>query len=256
MEGAPQETASAESKERFGNNVTINIHLIRHGEKDGLRGGLTKSGYEAAVEYGKGRGAKAYHSDNSRNKDTAQAIAENSPYKPRMRPELAVSGSDEWYKQYEAITKRPDGAGGMYDETRAIQELQFDIGREKRPEGFLSSKEVSAQLARQLIHFLEMSKRLKNDSEVNIDLVSHMGIIEHLLIDLFDGDPNTFLKEIGGGMRYLEGPEFKVVRTDKDTVAIEVTFDREIEKADGTIQSVHKAATLSEAELRAIAEVG
>lgn len=253
MEGAPN-SSSAESIEKYGGNVIINIHLIRHGEKDGKYGELTEAGHEAAKEFGVNRESKPYHSDVPRNRQTAEEIAKGSEYNPRLRKNLAIYGEDvaeDWFTRY--FEKVHDD--GMYSETRPIQELQFDIGRENRPDpDTVSSKEISARVASELLHFLDMSKRLKNDSEVKIDLVSHTGIIEHLLIDLFAGDPKTFLTEIGGGMRFLEGPQIKILREDKDNVAIEVTLDREIGQDDGTVKSVHKQAILTESQLKALAD--
>jgi broad specificity phosphatase PhoE len=248
------EQPSVESQERYGENVTMHLHLIRHGEKGGKYGELTQKGRDAAREFGEERGSKAYHSDVHRNQQTAEEIAKGSEYKPRMKKNLAIYGENvaaDWYDRYfESVHD-----GGQYDETRPIQELQFDIGRENRPDpDTVSSKEISARVAKELVHFVEMSKRLKSDSDVTIDLVSHTGIIEHVLVDLFDGDPETFLSEIGGGMRYLEGPEITVRREDKDTVVVEVTLDRELENKDGTVREVQKKATLTKEQLQEIAD--
>lgn len=187
-----------------------------------------------------------------RNQQTAEeiALASNSSYKPRVRPRLRVDGPDEWYEKYKKLIDHQ----GQYDETRPVQKLQFDIGRENRPmAGMPSSMEISAQLASELLHFLELSKRLKANSEVEIDLVTHTGLMEHLMIDLLDGDSDTFLSEIGGGMRYLEGPKIEIHRVDAKTTEITFCLDRHIEQTDGTVKEVHIKKKITEDKLRAVA---
>lgn len=242
---------SPESIER-GKNVTLRLHLMRHGEKSGFSGELTEAGREAARAHGEGRVVKPYHSGVHRNQQTAEEIVKGakSSYKPRMRPLLRVDGPDEWYKEYIKLINHE----GQYDETRPVQELQFDIGRENRPmAGMPSSMEISAQLAGELLHFLELSKRLKVNSEVEIDLISHTGLMEHLIIDLVDGDPDTFLDEIGGGMRYLEGPEIVIHRIDADATEITFRLDRKLTQSDGTLKEVRIEKNISEDKLRTIA---
>lgn len=183
-----------------------------------------------------------------RNRQTAEAITAESLYHPRQRTGLAVSGSKEWYDRYTAMINHD----GQFEETRPIQKLQFDIGRENRPDGMLSSKEISAQVASELVHFIDLSRRLKNESEVTIDLISHTGIIEHVLIDLLDGNPDTFLQDIGGGMRYLEGVDITLHRRDSDSVSITVSIVRTVD--DGEEQrEIRLSNTLTEEQVRDLA---
>jgi broad specificity phosphatase PhoE len=243
MEQLPK-IKSPESVE-YGNDVTLHVYLMRHAEKSSFAGELTDEGKKAAQEFGENRNAKSYHSDVPRNRQTAEAITASSTYNARERTGLAVSGEKTWYDEYTAMINHE----GQYEETRPIQKLQFDIGRENRPEGMLSSKEISAQVAGELVHFIDMSRRLKNKSEVNIDLVSHTGIIEHILIDLLDGDPDTFLQDIGGGMRYLEGVDITINREDRDTVSVTVSVNRTVETVDGESREVNMSKTLTEEEV-------
>ena len=252
MERNPTDTGkSPESIER-GKNVTLHLQLIRHGEKDGFSGQLTEEGRKAARAHGEGRVVKPYHSGVHRNQQTAEeiAIGSSSSYKPRMRPQLRVDGPAAWYQEYTKLINHE----GQYDETRPMQNLQFDIGRENRPmAGMPSSVEISAQLAGELLHFLELSKRLNANSEVEIDLISHAGLMEHLIIDLLDGDSDTFFDEIGGGMRYLEGPKIEIHRINADTTEITFRLDRQIEQTDGTVKEVHIKKNITEDKLRAMA---
>lgn len=248
MKSIENKTNNIESREEsYSHNVEMTVSLIRHAKKTGIDGMSTDIGLEGAKKYGDElRGAKTkiyYGGQQSKGKDfgqeekfiipnaiertksTAEAIADgaNSPYKNRARENLSITGKIS-NEEYDRIVEAINQAGNEDD---GVQ-LMIDTGNERPDESSYSSKEFSKDIARQFLHFCEMSARLKNESKVNIVLISHSGVIEHFILDLFRKNRPGFINAMGGGVNFLEGVQMKIHRVDKNLVNLDFSFRDEI----------------------------
>lgn len=217
------ENEKIESREKNGENVTLVIDLIRHAEKESIHGGLTKQGKEDSEKFGKRKNIKAYYSHmlkNQRTKETAEAISVGSCYVPRKKEKLGIEGklSQEFIDKFVNLVKQSEG-----DESKAVQ-MYLDTDDERPDKNTLSSREVSIMLTTQLLHFVNMTKRLRNNFHGNIALVSHTGVIEHFLADIMKNDRAGFIAKIGGSVKFLEGIRITINRKNKNQVKINASF--------------------------------
>lgn len=217
-----------ESREKRGENIEMTIDLIRHAEKGSLEGDLTEKGREEAKEYGKklktkfpeSAGIKVYHSGVGRAEETGKLIKGESNFIERQRETLTLIGklSKEQGEKLTALVNKQTG-----NESEAIQAL-IDTSGEKLGEETESSKELSRGIAEQVLTLVKMTSKFKENSKVNIVMVSHSGVIEHFLVDMLKKPRENFLKETGGVVNFLEGIRITVQRQDKETVKIFLKF--------------------------------
>lgn len=215
-------------KEKYGVNVEVIIDLIRHGEKNGVDGDLTKCGQEEAEKYGEKlkeelpnyNGPKVYYSGINRTRKTGELINEKSKYKARERDTLNFSGqiSDEFYDKLLKLVNEESGL-----EDKAIQAVldTEDIRPDKET---ISSKEMSSRVAQSLFNLIKMSAKFKENSKVNAVFVSHSGMVENLIVDILKEERKGFIKKIGGPLNFLESARFIVKRKDKNNVKILFKF--------------------------------
>ena len=209
---------SQEKQERRGHNVRIELDLIRHAQKTSFDGPITPEGRKMAEKFGNDKEVKVFHSSSLRARQTAEAISKDSLYVPRERKELAGEFSAEFLQEYGRVTAENNG-----DESKALQ-LYLDSDDKRPDEKTLSSREISGQLAKSLKHFVDVSERLNDNSQVNIVLVSHSGMIEHLLADLLAEDRPGFVDKIGGGLKPLEGAKFIISRDSNGQAHLTLEF--------------------------------
>ncbi|HBP00729.1 MAG: hypothetical protein UY41_C0035G0005 [Candidatus Moranbacteria bacterium GW2011_GWE1_49_15] len=218
-----------ESKEKYGENVEIIIDLIRHAKKDGFDGPLSPEGEKDSVGFGDSLrqefpdsdGVKVMHSGIDRAEKTGKLIrGDDESFKLRKRSNLGSVGKIS--RAYiDALTQKVNERNG--DETQIIQEY-LEIDFERPDVDTLSSREISADLATQILRIIKMSGRLENNSKVNFVLVSHSGILEHFLVDILKKEREGFLQEIGGTVNFLEGARMAIRRNDKNDVSIVFKF--------------------------------
>lgn len=237
-QGANNE-ASIEQKEKYGENVLMNVYLLRHAEKQlgenledtvGPKAVLSTQGEKDSIEYGEQlrreypgfKGIKIYHSGADRANVTGDLIAgEDSVYKLRERRSLSLEGKIT-QEAFNKIVEDTKAEGG--DEATMIQKL-LDADEVPLDEESMTSREISSVFASNILRMVEMSKKLFSDSKVNVVFVSHAGVIEHFLVDLLKRERPDFIEEdLEGGLQYLEGPEFFIKRKDRNTVYIQVKF--------------------------------
>lgn len=238
-----EKITNPEQKERYGENVEMNVYLLRHAEKQsgknlgdtvGPEAALSEKGVKDADEFGKElkkkhpefKVIKIYHSGVDRAKTTGDLIAgEDSTYSPRKIDSLVLKGKIT----QDAFNKVVEGAkaeGG--NEATMIQKL-LDANEVPLDEKSMTSGEIGKIVASNILRMIEMSKKLFSDSKVNIVFVSHAGVIEHFLVDLLKKERPDFVKGyLTGGLEYLEGPEFCIKRDDKEKVSIQVRFRDEV----------------------------
>lgn len=216
-----------ERKEELGRDVMIVVDLIRHGEKDGPDGLLTEEGEREARRLGKkikdefpdSAGVKAYHSGVPRARQTAEAVAQGGSFSVRRKAGLTLHGhiTKETVETFESKVKDAGNEGS------AVQ-WYLDTDAERPDSGTLSSREASAEIAREIKHLIDMSVNFKPHSKLNIVLVSHSGVIEHFIADALSAERKGFIEKIGGGVRYLEGARLVIHRIDKDNFEMRFEF--------------------------------
>lgn len=228
----------AEQKERFGENITMRVHYFRHAEKTEAEGPLSEQGKQDAADYAAQfeslkDGSKIYHSPLERAAQTAQAMEgqlEGGVFQTRRKKELLAMQpgepppfSQEFIEKYDALSAQHSG-----NEDAAL-EWYLAFGSE-RPDPFsLAPKEVAARIAQTILHSIEMSSHLKNDSETDSINISHSGILEPFLQEIFQSEfannsGETFIQKIGGGLHYLQGFEVVIHRQNKAEVALTISF--------------------------------
>lgn len=228
-----------ESREKYGENIEMIIDLIRHAEKSDLEGGLTEKGKEEAKKYGEklktefpeSAGVKVYHSGVERAEKTGSLLKGESNFIERQRESLSLIGklSKEQGERLIALVNKQTG-----DETEAIQSLINT--RDKKT---ASSKELSCEIAEQILTLVKMTSKFKENSKVNVALISHSGVIEHFLVDILKKTRENFLKEIGGVVNFLEGIRIVVQRQNKETVKIFLKFrDYEFEINEQDLEKI------------------
>ncbi len=217
-----------EKQEEFGSNVQMIVDLIRHGEKDS-KGLLTKKGRAEAEKFGEeirknepdSSGIKNYSSDVPRAMETGKAIVgDDNNFKQRRRESLSFTGksSEKFKEKFISLVNKESK-----DETLAVQAI-IDSNDEKVDPETISSKEISQEVAKQILTLIKMTERLKKGSKVNVVMTSHSGWIENFLVDILKEDRRGFMKKIGGQLDFLEGPKITIDRKNKENVLISLTF--------------------------------
>ncbi len=223
-----EQIKNIEKQEKFGVNVKMTIDLIRHGEKDS-EGLLTEKGRSEAKEFGEkirknepdSSGIKNYSSDVSRAMETGAAVmGDDNSFKQRQRESLSFTGkfSEKFKEKFISLVNKE-----TKDETLAVQAI-IDTNDEKMDAETISSKEVSQEVAKQILKLIKMTERFKKDSKVNVVMTSHSGWIENFLVDILKENRKGFMEKIGGQLDFLEGPKIVIDRKDKNNVIIDLTF--------------------------------
>lgn len=222
-------------KGNFGNNITAKVECIRHADKDEYLGDITQTGerktrqkkLDMIADNPDSSGRKIYFSPHKRPRRTAEILRgindkpTRTVYEPRERDALILAGkiSDEFDQK---IIQLVNDAGG--DEHGAIQFL-INTGEERFDNNSISSKELSREIAGLLLHITEMTKRFKNDTNIDFVLISHAGVIENFLVDVLKKrDEEESLKAIGGMLDFLEGFSLQINRKDKQHAQINFSF--------------------------------
>lgn len=160
-------------KEPFGQNVEIRARFLRHGPKDSETWRLTEEGANASKEYGEqftpsAEGEKyilkAYTSEIERAQETAEAIIDkvNTDRKGRTRVSFELGEEDEDVKM------STDALALPYSEYKEQCRREEKIG-----EKTISLHQLAQRVARQIEHFIKMSKRFKSDSRADLINITH-----------------------------------------------------------------------------------
>ncbi len=223
-----EQIKNIEKQENFGVNVKMIIDLIRHGEKD-EKGALTEKGEKEAKEFGEkiirenpeSSGIKNYSSDVPRAIETGDSIlGDETKFKQRLKSGLSFTGklSDKAKEKFISLVNKK-----TKDETLAVQAI-IDTNDKRMDSETISSKEVSQEVAKQILTFIKMTERLKKDSIVNVVMTSHSGWIENFLVDILNEERQDFMNKIGGQLDFLEGVKIIIDRKNKNNITIDLTF--------------------------------
>ena len=222
-----------------GKNVSIDIELIRHPEKSHETGDLTDSGREAFLQKLKDEHSddydlvKFYISPMKRGQQSGEIAQEyldesNIDSKIRTRKQLVPKMEGFSKESMEEVAKliskeeeidkeRPAYEPPSKDfETKANELLIQKYFDQNFPLSEFSGEDIGKELNNFINHFTEMAKRLNSDSNVKLCLVSHSGIIEHLVKYLYlkenpDKKPeDVTAEEIGGLVDFMDGPKFHI----------------------------------------------
>lgn len=215
-------------QEPFGRNIEIQVYFLRHGAKYEESGGLTEEGREASRKFGEEFELsskdekyilKAYSSEISRSKDTADAIIEsiNTEQKGHTRIRLELGKLEE-----EDIRLPNTTLNLPYSEYVKLNRQEI-----KGKNQSLSFHGVAQRVADQIEHFIKLSERLKSDSRADLINISHLPWISAFIKEVIgqeiekedDTEKKQELEDRVNQLGYLEG--FKVViKRDGDNVRL------------------------------------
>lgn len=237
-------------KER-GENVTINVYVVRHAEKaydeKDLETALTPKGTAQSREFGKNLEPKdvikSYASKTKRAIATGDNIVGASPTlrkgNPATRKELGfeydVKGDFAiQIKKFKQVHLGPDFDKLSEEEfNKRILEAAAEhtdwflsFGENRPDEKTNSPMEVVSSLAKLLLRYVKMSKRLNNNSKVDLVNVTHDLNIAALVREVASKVDNKDLtmSDIGGPVKYNEGFELAINRIDADRVKLSLKF--------------------------------
>ncbi len=228
------ENLHSTEKISHGEDVEITVSLRRHAEKK--QGStlaettsadmpLSQAGKEASDSLGeevnaKGN-AKVYYSPAGRTEETGKRIAagqRDTPdirlYHPRPRSTLhfrTYSSEEDDRKLAEQLHREGKSETDMVQMMLEMDDLSADISR---------------SLAREILHVLDMSKKMRSHARVHMEFISHSGILENFLKDILKKEAADFIeKEMGGNrFNYLEDMKFTIHRINKKEAKIKFSF--------------------------------
>ncbi len=214
-------------KRVLGKGLDVNVHFVRHGEKDN-EGLLTHEGANQGRKYGenlKGDVVKGYFSPISRVVETVyEAVRASGGKRMKMRERGAyLADVDEFSDEFnEAFKKDPKGVLNQW----------YRDGCEKYDAETVTSEEVASRFAHVLNNYIKMSGKLKEGSSVDLVNGTHEAFPETLLHEVmirrnkegkkvrgFDK-----IEDIGGTLGYAEGMEFKIHRNNEGVVDVGLEF--------------------------------
>lgn len=254
MKSTP-ELSFNEKIETYGENIEARVVIIRHGEKthdpENLESSLTEDGRVASANFGKTRKlrdiVKPSSSNTTRTKDTALLATEHSPTVKKgtyiNRPELSFEYDEHGLLANKIKEIKKDTLGEDYKKIdksefdKRIKEASnkttnffLDFENSKPDEKTNSPIEVASKMAKLLLTYIEMTKRLKSGSNVDLINATHDLNIASFLKEVISGkktksDSRNFdIQSIGGAIGYNEGFEIIIHRTDKDNFSLKLLF--------------------------------
>lgn len=206
-----------------GDNVKMRVFFGRHSNYDQGTGHLNKEGKVTAEAFGKdfiplGEGGlyimKGYSSEFDRAKETLSEIIKNSSAErvgtEKMNSKLGSLSDDFYIKDLNTFIEK----GAYQDKERTI-----------------TVKELAQDVAERLKIFIEMSKRLYSNSQVDLLNITHLPWLlcflkELNLEKLEEVNPrgNNFVERIGGSINYVEGFEILIDRKSTDEFSLTLKF--------------------------------
>lgn len=238
-----------ETKEQgqFGRNIEIRAFFLRHGAKYEESGGLTQEGKQAAGKFGEAFEPistsdkyllKAYTSEIGRSKDTADEIVRNvnTERKGHTRIKLELGNTEE-----DDIRLPNTTLNLPYSEYVKLNRQEIKGKAES-----LSFHGVAQRVADQIEHFIELSKRLKNDSKVDLLNVSHLPWISAFIKEAIgqeiekESDPvrRQELENKIISLDYLDGFEL-IIKRNSDNVRLSLKIENnEFELTQEVIQKI------------------
>ncbi len=167
-------TIEEKERESFGRNIEIRACFLRHGSKDPETWHLTEEGVTASEEYGKQFAPsadgnqyiiKAYTSEIERAQKTAKSIIKkvNTNRKGRTHIRLELGKENEDIKMSTSALSLP------YSEYKEESRRKEETGKKTS-----SLHQLAQRVAGQIEHFIEMSKRFRSGSRVDLINITHL----------------------------------------------------------------------------------
>lgn len=250
-----------EDGREHGENVTLRIVFMRHGEKEydpsNPETGLTPQGEKNSFEAGRSIGSdgviKGYFSKTKRTKDTVERAVDGSPAEKKMgsrsRKELGFRYDPDGVFVRESLQKKNDILGVDFEHLskqeqderlRAATAAQIDhylrFGKERPDPGTDSPEEAAAGLARRVHDCVRMSSRLKSGSTATLLHTTHdFNIVsflkEVLVTESKDGKRRVgfdSIQDIGGPIDFNDRFMVEVRRKNAKEIFMKIAFrDRE-----------------------------
>lgn len=262
-----------EQAEKYGEKVTAKVFVGRHGEKkhdpNSFESVLTEHGKENSAKLGKTREKvdmkKPYSSNTERTKETSIIIAENSPasklgnYRERAELSFDYDYNGAFAKEAKAIKDKILGPDyNELDEAEFNNRLKqasnemtnyFLNFKDKRPDPKTDSPiEAASNMAKILLHYIEMTEKLKTGSTVDLINITHDLNIAAFLKEIIsdkdnDNDSADFkIESIGGAIDFNEGFELTINRADKNNFSLNLSFrGKEYNIDKETLENLAKA---------------
>lgn len=96
------------------------------------------------------------------------------------------------------------------------------------PGAQLSGQDIGQELNSLVDHIRRLTKRLYDNSRVKLTLVSHSGVIEHLMklvyLQVHPKERGVSVHKIGGLLKYLEGPRFTITSDSRGEQQVKFDF--------------------------------
>ncbi len=249
----PEVFSRSAEKNKKGEDVVIHIVFIRHGEKEhdptNNNTPLTEKGIQQGREFGSSRQEtdmiKSYVSPTKRTEDTGNAIVSANNSKKgvlRERDELAFPYEEggQFDRKISQLKKEIIGDDPLkltskelnekvMDASNGIINFYLDFDKDKPEDKTVRSpREIASKTSKLLLHYLNMSKRLISNSEVDLINVTHDLNIVSFLKYFFEDQINTGekfkIEDSGGPINFVEGYEIKIERKNADNFEIKLSF--------------------------------
>ena len=222
---------------REGCDVNVTVYLMRHAHKSSYKGDISEQGINDAKKL-KGkfeRLAGIYktsplgvaHSGHKRPRKTAELLTRNdvgpeaSPeakeFVGEVREGLKDVSSQAFDDAYQKLVTTGDESAGV--------QMVIDTGNKRFDEESASSVERSQSVAQELLRIVEQTKKYEAGTKKPIVVISHSSVVENFLVDLLGKRGNKeSLKEMGGGLKFLEEVRLYINRKSPQEVELRYRF--------------------------------
>jgi len=233
-----------ESKEKFGRNVELSLHFIRHGEKNET-GKLSREGLLHskifAEKLTEKDAIKGYTSVHPRVQETVETIIQSAKTKNkkhiRAKTELSHTilakdfSKSEFFKKFDEELKQIQSLP-KHKQKEALERIEEKYQKEwllygkDKPDKYTASPLEVAQRIAQLINFyIKMPNKLKNNSKVDLIMGTHEFMIAAMI---------KYLLKKKEKDRWIEGDELfsRIKRVDYlDDVNLIIATDNQGQKS-------------------------
>jgi len=239
-----------EKKEKFGCNVMLVIDLMRHPEKEYATGKLSSRGKQDLItklndEYSDTEfdTIKAYVSPHTRGQEAIEPIEQflrKNGINTNIGTKNALGGSMEKvgsglkdalikiFSDKKTLTKQQISKALVANtsaseppskvfETAANEIIIKEFFERNFPDSPMSGRDIALGLHDLMKHFARMARRFYSDSRVKFILISHSGVIEHLVKLMYlKNHPelkaeDVSAEDIGGLLQYMSGPRITII---------------------------------------------
>lgn len=235
-----EKIAFENNNEKFGKKVELKISFLRHAPADKETCHLTKTGLDIAKQAAESMDLsdlletnesifKAYSSDMDRAKETAQAITNSV----KVDKKGNVRVSDNLGEKKEDFRIPIEDLKLPYSQYLNVYKNKKLLGEES-----ISLHDLAQRIAKRTQHFIEMSKKLKNNSKANLVNITHIPWIPAFLKELLKEKINSENSKEILEADYLKGFEVSIKRNGEDVKLNLIVGQKEFEITEEEIDSI------------------